>query len=807
MQDLRWALRSLWRSPSFTLGAGLVLALAVGTTTAVFSVVNAVLIRALPYPDPDRLVAVTSTYLPPGRPPEEVATVALTDVERWRDAKPASIASMGAFAYTELPIRVGQQAFSPVTALVDPEFLPTLGIAPARGTMFPARGTPSADNSVIISHRLWTGAFGSSPDVIGRTISVDGEPLTVRGVMPEDFQFPRADVSYFAKPVDLIMPAAAFAGFPQDSRQWWGIARLRPQASLGRAREEMGTIARAVAEQVAADHGDWSATVAPLDQVTTRSSRPAVLVVLAIALVLLAIASSNVMNLLFSRGATRLHEMAIRNAMGCSTGRLVRQLLAESVLLSLGSGAAGLGLASIATNRLVALSPVYLPVTGHIGIDGTVLAFTFGVCLLTAVAAGLVPAVHAARTSSEAVRAPGSRATGGRGVARVQRALCIVQIALGLALLATAGALTGGLRQLSTIDPGFRSDSVVGFEFSVPQDHSLDERRRFYADALREVQEIPGVASAGLITFLPPETRAGVFMGVRIGDAPPPQNGAPAPRANHLITSEGYFATVGLRMVEGRPFTEQDDARAPLVLIVNQAFAHRYFPDRRVLGQHVGVVYDGDRMRDIIGVVGDSHDRGLGRAATPTVYIPFRQFALMYGAMAVRTHVAPTSLVPEIRRRLQRLDPAVPLVNFQTLDARIHASLDEPRFYAYLAAVCAAMAVLFVSLGLYGLIAFSVARRTQEFGIRMAIGASTGSITRLVLTQGALMASVGTLIGAGLALGFGRVLRALPFQVEPTSAGTVALAAALVVGVTLLACYLPARRASRVNPLEALRWE
>jgi predicted permease len=382
-----------------------------------------------------------------------------------------------------------------------------------------------------------------------------------------------------------------------------------------------------------------------------------------------------------------------------------------------------------------------------------------------------------------------------------------VQIALGLALLSAAASLGGGLRQLSATDPGFRSDSVVGFDFSVPNDHSPDDRRRFYADALREVEGIPGVASAGLITFLPPETRAGVFMAITVGGAPAPAAGAPVLRANHLVTSEDYFATVGLRMAEGRPFTVADDGGAPAVVIVNEAFARRYFPDGRAIGRQVGVAYDGGKLREVVGVVRDSHDRGLGRAAIPTVYVPFRQFALMYGAMAVRTHVPPTSVVPEIRRRLQRLDAGVPLANFQTLDARIRMSLDEPRFYTYLAVVCAGMAVLFVSLGLYGLVSFSVAQRTPEFGIRMAIGASGSSILRLVLTQGAWMAAAGTAIGVALAFAFARVLGALPFHVQPVGARTLGGAAALVAGVTLLASYVPARRASRVSPLEALRAE
>ena len=807
-QDLRFTVRSLLRHPGFTCVAVLVLALGIGATTAVFSVVNAVLLRPLPYRDPERLVVVSGVHeTVGGSQPSPI--VPLTDVALWRAARVRTLESIGAFAYTQLPIRVDKQAASPVTALVDPEFLPTIGVAPAKGSFFERRlpgGSAPNDHTVIISHRLWLELFGGDPNVVGRAVSVDGDAFTVRGVMPESFQFPRSDASYFTEPVDLVIPSAAFTGFPANSRQWWGIARLASGVSLTQANADLAAVARHVASDAGGTR-DWSTRLEPLAEVTARHAKPALLVTLAIALVLLLIAATNVMNLLFSRGVTRLQEMAIRTAIGCSTGRLVRQLMMESACLAFAGGALGVALAAATTNALVAFAPVHLPITSHIGVDRSVLLFTIAVCVITAATAGLFPALHAGGDTEAAVRSAGTRATGTRALGRLQGALCVAQMALGVALLSAAASLTGGLTRLAHTDPGFRADSVLGFSLSVPDDHPMDVRKRFYQSALDDIRAIPGVTDAGFITFLPPEPRAGVFMAVSIGGAPPLQKDDPPRIANTLIASPGYLKTIGLGVIAGRDITEGDATGTPPVILVNAAFTKKYFPGRDAVGQHIGTGFDGGPVREIVGVIADAHDRGLNRAAIPTVYVPFQQFALGYGSIVVRTRISTAAVVPEIRRRLSRLDPSVPLTGFQSLDARIHDSLDEPRFYSLMATVCAAMAILFVTLGLYGLVSLSVARRVPEFGIRMAIGASGGRILATVLAQGLRMALLGSAIGVAAALASARVLRALPFVTEPMNVATVGAAAGLVIVVTLVASFVPARRASRVSPLAALRYD
>ena len=394
-----------------------------------------------------------------------------------------------------------------------------------------------------------------------------------------------------------------------------------------------------------------------------------------------------------------------------------------------------------------------------------------------------------------------------RALGRTQQVLCVVQMGLGVGLLAAAGLLANSLWRLHTQDPGFRSANILGFNLSVPSDHSLDERRRFYQSALDEVRTIPGVVSAGWITFLPPENRAGVFMGLAMeGPALPP---ASPPRVvNNLITSVDYFSTMSTPVLRGRDFRAGDNQNGPPVIIVNEALVRKYFPNQDALGRRIGTAFDGGKpVREIIGIVKDSKDRGLARDAYPTVYIPFPQFALPYGSIVLKTRGPESDVIAEIRQRLGRLDPSVPLSDFQTIEDRVYESLEEPRFYTMMATTCAIMAVLFVSLGLYGIVSFSVSRRTPEFGIRLAVGAQQRTIFRMVLAQGLRMAVAGVALGLLLAVLFTRVLTTLLFQVRPMDPLTLGAAAAIVVVVTLLASYIPAYRASRVSPIVALRYE
>jgi putative ABC transport system permease protein len=802
-QDLRVSVRVLVRHRQFTAVAVLILALGIGTTTSVFSVVNAVLLRPLPYVDPDRLVAVTSLFKS-DTAIRQSRVIVLSDMAEWR-SRSRKVSSMGAFAYTQLPVRVGDRSFSPITALMDPEFLPTLGNSLGMGTFFSSGG--AKDMTAIVSHAFWVEALGADPDAVGRAIAIDGEAYTVRGVLDASFQFPRSDASYYSKPVELLLPSASFGGFPPQSRQWFGIARLNPGVSLAEAEAELQSIAEGLSGRTGTNDR-WSVQLASLAEETRRQARQPLMIVLAISIVLLLIAATNLMNLHCSRGTARLRELSIRRAVGSTTGRLVRHLLMESLLLGAVGGGLGVLLALFAIDAIVALSPVHLPVTESIGIDTTVLAFTAVVCVAAAIATGVLPAIRLSAITEAAVRSPGMRASASRAVTRLQQALCVTQIALGVALLSAAALLAHSLWRLHAVDPGFDSRSVLGFNLSVPNDQLMPARKRFYADALDEIRTIPGVERAGLISFLPPETRAGVFMGLAIDGVPPPERDAPPRVVNTLITSPDYFATMRMVIQRGRDFTAADDTASAPVIIVNEAMARRYFSDSDAVGRRIGTGFDGLKpVRTIVGVVRDSHDRGLAAEPIPTAYIPFAQFALPYGSIALRTQVDPGSVIPVIRDRLNRLNPAVPVTDFQRLDDRIHESLREPRFYTLMAVACASMAVLFVTFGLYGLVSYSVSRRTAELGIRMAVGAQRTTILGMVVMQGLRMSVAGVVLGLGLAIALGRAMTSLLFQVPPADTLTLLASAGVVVFVTLLACYAPARRASLVNPVTALRTE
>lgn len=793
--DTRYALRALRKNPGFAAVAVLVLALGIGASTAIFSVVNAVLLRPLPYRNPVRLVAVSGEVLQGGRlAPNRL--VSLNEVEAWRRLS-ASLESIGSFVFTALPLSVGDQSMFPVAIGADQELLTTLGVEPELGHNFSNPGSSHADFSVIISHNLWTGPFHSDPAVIGRSIALDGAPYTVVGVLPAAFQFPRSDAAYFPEQPDLLFPVANIAeGWGRDSTQWFAIGRLKPGISLAQADSELKALTPRISRQTGR-----TARLTMLDAETTSAVRTPLLLLFGVSIVLLVIACTNIMNLLFARAPARRREIAIRIASGATRWRLIRQILTESFCLTILGGILGLALAWSVAGILIRISPAYLPVSGRVSIDLPVFAFAFAVCAAAALFAGLFPALRMALDRANLFGRLGSRDFGGRALARFQHTLTVVQVALGFALLATAGVLTHSLIRLASVDPGFRSDGIVGFEFAIPTDHSQARSRQVIQSMLETARATPGVLSAGTITFLPPETRAGAFTRFFAPGVQTPVF------SNSQITSEDYFKTVGVPVLRGRDFTSADSENAPRVAIVNETFARRYFSRADALGRRIAPYDPRNSPHEIIGIVRDMHDRGLNVNPVATVYLPYRQSPRAYGAIAVHTSLPPETLIPELRTRVARVDATAPVKNFATIGERLHKTLDEPRFYALLAGACGIMAVLFVTLGLYGVVSYSVSRRTPEIGVRMALGASRPAILRRVLRQGLWMAFIGVAAGLALSLAASKFLVNLLFQVKPNDPPTLALAAALVLAVTLLASFIPARRASRVDPIVALRHE
>jgi predicted permease len=793
-QDIRFAFRTLRRDLAFAGVAVIILGLGVGAATAIFAVVNAVLLKPLPYVEPSQLVAVTSVF----RPDTEnrtVDTVSLTDVWAWQEQS-KSIASISGFFFTRLPVRVGETAYLPDALVADRQLFLTLGTLPAIGTSFePGRGP---DETVIVSHAFWQRAFGGATDVVGKSIDVSGSPMTVRGVLPPDFELPRTDANLYRAPVDLFLPAVQDFG----GRGFWGIARLAPNIGIEQAQAELRSIDAAMSQD------EWSVRLAPLAEERTRAARRPLTIFVSIGAVLLLIMCTNLVNLLLARNMRRAQELSIRRAVGATTGRLWRQQLTESLCLALLGGTVGIALAAIGMGVIEALSPLRLPITQGITLDLRVLGFAVALSALAMLLVGFVPAFLSSglatgwRKSAAGVRA--------RAFPRTQKALTVAQVGISIGLLAAAGVLAHSLWRLNTVDRGFETERVLGFQLTIPGQQN--EWAPYVDRALEAIATIPGVASAGFITFLPPETWSGYFSPFRLDGPPPEGTTAQITTANTMMASADYFDTVGMTSLTGRLFDETDDADSPLVMIVNEAFATTVLGRQDPLGRRIVSGFDTSRggsavAREIVGVVNDTRDRGMDRAPRPTVYLPYRQGMLPYGAIALRAEIAPGALIGEVQQRLSAIRADVPTVDFQTLDERVQVSLREPRFYVFLAAICAALAVLFAGVGLYGVVAYSVSARTTELGVRMALGSSRARVLGLVLWQGAAMALIGAVLGVLLALGAMRGLASLLFEVSPLDPPTLVASIVFVITVALAAAFVPAWRACRLSPMTALRYE
>lgn len=797
--DLHYALRMLAKNPAFGLTAILVLALGIGATTAIFSVVNAVLIRPLPYRDPSRLVAISSVYQQ-ARVARKFPYVSLNEVEYWREHN-HSLESIGSFVFSSLPVHIGAESLFLVAIGADPELLNTLGVRPVMGSNLPGSGSMRKDPSVVISHRLWVNAFQGDPRVIGRSINMDGKLAIVAGVLPAGFEFPRSDASFSPEDPDIIYPVANIADtWGRSSTQWLAIGRLKSGTAVAQAGADLRTLTARMAASDASLNG-LSANVAALDRETTGSVRPALALALGISIVLLLIACTNIMNLLFSRAAQRSNEMAVRIALGATSGRLTRQMLTESACLTFIAGAIGVAIASLTLQSLVALSPAHLPLSGPVEIDWRVLIFAFLVCVVASIASGVLPALHRGRRN-ETLMGSGSRSTASRALLVFQRGLMVTQIALGMGLLAAAGLLTHSLLRLSAVDPGFRTQNTIAFQVAFPSGRP-EQAPELYRRILEATRAVPGVLDAGWVTNPPPETRAGVFIPFSIAGAP----AAPQPISNFQVISEDFFSSAGIGLDRGRDFSAADASKASRVAIINEALARQYFANENPLGRHLAVMWEGTNEREIVGVIRDIHDRGLTAKSFPTIYVPFRQFALGYGGVVARTSGKPEAVLPEIRRSVTQVDPMIALNHLSSMEARLHQTLDTPRFYTLIAGSCALMAVFFVTLGLYGVISYGVSRRTAEIGIRMALGARRGDILRAVLFDGLRMAAIGVAAGIALSLASTRLLVSLLFEIKPIDPATLLFAAVLVIVVTSAASFLPARRASLVEPLVALRNE
>ena len=805
-QDLTYALRQLRRSPGFSLVAALTLALGIGANTAIFSLVDAVLLRPLPYEEPDRLVIVNHFY------PSLDGLEASVSAPGFRDYRDES----GVFASAAAQTGAGLN----VTGIGDPQrieasrvsaqFFTTFGARAALGRTFLAEeDEPGRNRVVVLGHGTWQRLFGGDARVIGRPMTINGEPHEIVGVMPPSFR------DFFHRRAELWVPLALTAEQYAGGRtsEWLNVVgRLAPGITPEQAKRRMADFATRLKEAEPQSYPpDWTLAVTPLAERATGGVRKALLMLLgAVGLVLL-IACANVANLLLARGASRGKEIAIRTALGAGRGRIVRQLVTESMLLALAGGALGVGLAWTTIRWVTSLEAVEMPVGTDVRIGGPVLLFTLGVALLTGFVFGLAPALQLARTDLNGTLKEGGRsAAADRGGHVARRALVVLETALALTLLVGAGLLIRSFARLQAVDPGFASENLLTFNVALPQAKYTSDTARmaFFEELLPRLAALPGVRSVGATSVLPFSGGGNTRSFMIEGYEPPPDQ--QDPWGDFRVVTSDYLRTLGAPLLEGRYFTEQDGGPdAPGVAIVDDEMVRRYWPNEDPIGKRLslGRTAAGERVwRTVVGVVGHTKHESLDADARVQLYIPYRQSGGSgFMTVAMRTAGDPLALAAAARRTVQGIDPDQPIASIATMDQLLAESVGERRFSMTLVGAFAGMALLLASLGIYGMVAFAVSQRTREIGVRMALGARPRDVLSLVTWQGMQPVLLGVVLGVGAAFAATRLLESMLYGVGAADPLTFASVVGVLVLAALLASVLPARRATRIDPTRALQ--
>lgn len=809
LRDLLHAWRSALRKPAFTAAAAGTLALGVGTAVATFSVVDAVLLRSLPFRQPDALVALWSTR--PERGTDRL-NVSPRDFRAWREAS-TMLSGLAAFTVRSRVLTGVDDPGRLRTVPVTRDFFETLGLEPVHGRRFrPEEFEAGGEGVAILGGGLWRRRFGGDPEVVGREVRLDGRPYTVVGILDR----PRFDLMALrGRPsaeseVDVWTPLAFDAPGAGNPIGHWltAFARLGEGVPLERARAEMETIAARLARERPDTNTDWSVRLEPLREAVVGSTRP-ILALLsgAVALVLL-IAGTNVANLLLMRGTDRKGELAVRASLGAGRRRLVRQLLTETGILALLAWGAGIGLAVLAVDLLRAFGlAAFLP-RGDVALDGRAVGFALGLSLLVGLVAGLIPSLRASGSDlSAALRTGGSRGSTDRGGRAGSRTLAVVQVALSVALLAGAGLLTRSLWRLQSVDPGFRPADVVAFDLSLPG-FRYDDRasvERFFAQVQGSVSGVPEVSAVGAITRLPLDSEGWCGTFVPLGGEPVDPEDAPC--AEYRSVRGDYFGTMGIPIRAGRDLEEADDGDAPRVVVVNRTMARRFFPSGEAVGRRV--VWE-DTFR-IVGVVEDVRQFELGRAPAPQFYVSHAQdpngSEVRDLTVVVRAEAGLEALATPLRRAVHALDPEIPVHDLRRMRDVLSRNVAAPRIRAAVLAGFALTALLLSALGTYAVVGYQAARRERELGIRIALGARRRDVVRLLLRRGLLMTGVGVALGSLLALPAGRLLSGFLYGVSPGDPVTLVAILGILLLAGGLASWLPARRAGRVDPMAVLRPE
>jgi predicted permease len=816
-QDIRYGWRVLRKSPGFTAVAVLVLALGIGANTAIFSVVNAVLIRPLPFDQPDHLVQLY--HVPPQTsfPGISLFAVSPANFLDWR-SQAHSFEGMSAYGFGRYIL----------TGTGHPEAIRTVGVThglfsilraePLLGRVFlESEDQPGHEHEVVLSYELWRTRFGENPGIVGSNIELNGAAYNVIGVMPPGFSFPitsdPADAPQMWKPMAWTDQERAI----RDNHNYAVVARLKPGVSLQQAKAELDTISNRLAQQYPKDNKGWGATALGMREDLVGDVQSALLILLGAVAFVLLIACANVANLVLAKTLSRRKEVAIRSALGASRRRLLQQVLAETVLLAIAGGALGLIFAHYGTTFIVKLVGQQLPRSGGIGFDGWVLTFTLGLSLLTGLAAGLVPALRLTKGDvNEALKQGVGRTASDSGGNRTRGVLVVAEVALSLMLLIGAGLLIRSLWALHSVNPGFDADHVVTMNLAIPQTKFSHPAQQvsFFNRVLESVRALPGVQAAGVIDALP-LSNEGSHQPVQV-EGQPVVPMADQPEVDVRLISPGYMSAMHIPLLRGREFDDSDVAGRPDAVLISQSMARQFWPNADPIGKHVTLYFFPDITPIVVGVVSDVKMDALNQTrASSALYLPLGQMTPPRGeawrsfgmTLTARTNTDPLSVVSAIGNSIRQVDPEVPLLNIKTMQDTVDESLLQQRFTMLLLAAFAGLAVLLAAVGIYSVLSYAVRRRLREIGIRMALGAQLNDVVRMVVFEGMKPTLIGVLIGLAGALALGRVLSSVIYGVSARDLATFFTVSALLTAVGFLASIIPAYRATRVDPMKTLREE
>jgi putative ABC transport system permease protein len=793
IKDLRYAIRSLLKRPGFVLIAVSTLALGIGATTAMFTVVNSVLLRPLQFPEPERIVVLEGINPSKGIKP---SSVSVPDVVDWQQQSQSFEQIAGFFTWSAF-LATGDEIERVRAAGVSPEFFPVFGVNPISGRTISSESAPVT----VISYGLWQRRFGGAPDVVGRSITLSGVKGTIIGIMPAGFNYPNETELWTE--YRLNGPEEV-----RDNRYLNAIGRLKPGVPLAQAQAELDTISQRLEQNYKEFNTGWSVRVTELRERLVGELRTSLLILFGAVAFVLLIACANVANLLLARAAYRQKEIAVRTALGASRWRIVRQLLTESVVLSVLSGAVGLALSLWLIKLLVAISPPNSPRFNEITINWQVFLFTFGVTILAGFLFGLVPALQTSRTDlNETLKESGRTGAPGATRNRIGGILIVSEVALSFVLLACAGLLIKSFMHLREVSPGFEADNMIAVRMSLPRKYETGEQRTQLLQQLVDgVKAVPGVQSAGAVLSLP--LRGDTFIlgrGVLLeGRRPVPEE---ASNALHLAITPDYFQAMQIPIKQGRAFTDRDNAQSTKVVIVNETMARKLWPGESPVGKRFSIWRDEKFIREVVGVVGDTKMR-LDEEAEEQMYVPYAQDS-NWGAMSlvVRSNTETSALASSVREAIRSVDKGVATYNLKTMNDLVSTSAAPRRVPMLLLSGFAGVAMLLAMLGIYGITSYYVTQRTHEIGVRMALGAQIADVLRLVLRRAMLLSVIGVVLGLAGALAVTRYLTTMLFGVRPIDVFTFAAVALGLVVVALVASLIPAKRATKVDPLVALRYE